>query len=123
MGHGKAVLSIRIKLSETAWLGPRKIRLIELIQELGSISAAGRAMSMSYRRAWMLAEDLNAAFDEPPIVTKTGGSQGGGAALTQFGREVIDCYRRIENAAARDATAEMNRLLAPAEGRTRERGI
>ena len=121
MGHGKPVLSIRIKLSETAWLGPGKIRLMELIQELGSISAAGRAMSMSYRRAWMLAEDLNAAFDEPPIVTKTGGSQGGGAVLTQFGRELINCYRRIENAAARGATAEMNPM--PAEGSARERGI
>ena len=123
MGHGKPVLSIRIKLSETAWLGPGKIRLMELIQELGSISAAGRAMSMSYRRAWMLAEDLNAAFDEPPIVTKTGGSQGGGAVLTQFGRELINCYRRIENAAARDAAVEMSRLPMPAEGSARERGI
>jgi len=123
MGHGKPVLSIRIKLSETAWLGPGKIRLMELIQELGSISAAGRAMSMSYRRAWMLAEDLNAAFDESLIVTKTGGSQGGGTVLTQFGRELINCYRRIENAAARDAAVEMSRLPMPAEGSARERGI
>ena len=86
-------------------LGPGKVRLLELIAELGSISAAGRAMQMSYRRAWLLIDTLNKAFREPVVATQPGGRADRRAAITPFGREVIRRYRAME-AAAHDAMAD-----------------
>lgn len=73
-----------------------KIELMELIVETGSISAAGRAMDMSYRRAWLLVDALNHMFRQPVIESQRGGKQGGGAALTAFGAELLDRYRGME---------------------------
>jgi molybdate transport system regulatory protein len=95
-----ARLSIRIDLAGACRVGPGKARLLELIDETGSISAAGRAMAMSYRRAWLLVESLNIAFRAPVVAAHPGGRRGGGARLTPFGRELLERYRAIERAAA-----------------------
>jgi molybdate transport system regulatory protein len=92
-------LNVRIDFGRERALGPGKVRLIELIAELGSISAAGRAMGMSYRRAWLLVASLNAAFREPLVVRRAGGSGGGGATVTKQGLDVVKRYRRIEQRA------------------------
>lgn len=95
-----AELRLRVDFGAFGAIGPGKIRLLELIGEHGSISTAGRAMKMSYRRAWLLVESLNLAFREPVVSTQRGGSDGGGAALTPFGRDLIARYRAIETKAA-----------------------
>jgi molybdate transport system regulatory protein len=92
-------VTIRIDLSSSSAVGPGKIRLLEHIRDTGSISAAGRAMEMSYRRAWLLVEELNNLFREPVATTKLGGRTGGGAELTPFGHRLIRNYRDMENAA------------------------
>ena len=79
-------VTIRIDLSSSSAVGPGKIRLLEHIRDTGSISAAGRAMEMSYRRAWLLVEELNNLFREPVATTKLGGRTGGGAELTPKSR-------------------------------------
>ncbi len=103
-------LFLRVKFGDRFYLGPGKIRLMELIEELGSISAAGRAMGMSYRRAWLLVDTVNAAFTGPLVAKQTGGSGGGGAVLTDLGREIVRRYRNIETAAASAAAADLKAL-------------
>jgi molybdate transport system regulatory protein len=107
---GAPTLFLRIKFGDRAFIGPGKVQLLELIGALGSISAAGKAMGMSYRRAWTLADGLNAAFASPLVVKQTGGSGGGGAMLTDLGREIIERYRRIESHAAASAAADLKAL-------------
>ncbi|MCA2370358.1 winged helix-turn-helix domain-containing protein [Agrobacterium genomosp. 3 str. CIP 111-78] len=87
---------LRIDFSPGERLGHGKIELMELIVETGSISAAGRAMDMSYRRAWLLVDALNHMFRQPVIESQRGGKQGGGAALTAFGTELLERYRGME---------------------------
>lgn len=94
-----AKLSLRIHFSPGGALGPGKIRLLELIDETGSISAAGRAMDMSYRRAWLLLDELNHLFTEPVAHTLMGGRAGGGAVLTALGKRIIRHYRAMESEA------------------------
>jgi len=109
---GSAVLTIRIDHGGERLLGPGKVRLMELIGELGSISAAGRAMGMSYRRAWLLVDAVNASFRAPLVEKQTGGSGGGGAGLTRLGREVVARYRRIERLAASAGRKDIQALSA-----------
>ena len=80
-------------------LGPGKVRLLELVGETGSISAAARKMDMSYRRAWLLMDELNHLFGREVIETSAGGSGGGGAKVTEFGFQVISVFRVLENEA------------------------
>ncbi|MDO3442924.1 winged helix-turn-helix domain-containing protein [Agrobacterium sp. V1] len=87
---------LRIDFPPGERLGHGKIELMELIVETGSISAAGRAMDMSYRRAWLLVDALNHMFMQPVIESQRGGKQGGGAALTAFGTELLERYRGME---------------------------
>ena len=114
MGVPVPVLSIRVDLADGFRLGPGKVRLMELIAEHGSISGAGRAMGMSYRRAWLLVESLNEAFHEPVVVTQTGGSRGGGAGLTELGLSVVERYRSIEAKAAAAVSADLRALASDA---------
>jgi molybdate transport system regulatory protein len=93
-------LSIRIDLAGGARIGPGKIALLEAIAREGSISGAGRALRMSYRRAWELVEDLNRGLGAPVVLTAAGGSGGGGASLTPVGEAVVSHYRAIEAEAA-----------------------
>jgi len=105
-------LAIRLELGAGTRIGPGKIRLLELIAETGSISAAGRQMGMSYRRAWRLVDSLNRMFAEPVLDARPGGAGGGGAQVTAFGRRVIEVYREIEQratAAGEDLLQELVR--------------
>jgi molybdate transport system regulatory protein len=92
------LVRLRLRLAPGVDLGPGKADLLEGIDQTGSISAAGRRMRMSYKRAWQLVEELNGLFDAPLVVTSTGGSGGGGASLTRRGRDVLARYRRMHAA-------------------------
>lgn len=92
-------LSLRINLDPEGRLGPGKIDLLESIAAFGSISAAARAMGMSYKRAWDLVEEMNRLFPRPVVSAKTGGKRGGGAELTPAGLSVVARFRAIERAA------------------------
>jgi molybdate transport system regulatory protein len=105
-----AKLSLRIDLDAERRVGPGKIALLERVDALGSISAAGRAMGMSYRRAWRLIDALNRCFDEPVVATKPGGAAGGGATVTPFGRRLIRHYRALERQAARALAPHLRAL-------------
>lgn len=108
-------LSIRIDLGGGARIGPGKVAVLEEIERTGSISAAGRALAMSYRRTWLLIEELNVSLGKPVVDTSAGGSGGGGASLTRLGRAVIRQYRAIEadsTAAARKYLTELNKIRA-----------
>ncbi|MCM2294548.1 transcriptional regulator [Allorhizobium sp. BGMRC 0089] len=80
---------LRIDLNNGTRLGPGKIQLLRLIGDTGSIRAAGKALGMSYRRAWLLADEINRMFVEPAIATRHGGASGGGAGLTAFGEQLL----------------------------------
>jgi len=91
-----AKLTIRVDLAPLGAVGPGKVRLLELVDETGSISAAGRTMNMSYRRAWLLIDELNHLFKGPLVATRLGGPSGGGAELTAFGKSLVRHYREME---------------------------
>lgn len=88
-------------------MGPGKAELIERVEQSGSISAAARAMGMSYRRAWQLVEALNAAYREPVITTAVGGKRGGGASVTPFGRRLAARFRAMEDKASAAIAADL----------------
>lgn len=94
-----ARIFLRIDLVPKGRIGPGKIALLEQIALAGSISAAGRALGMSYRRAWLLVDELNRLFGAPVVTTQLGGSHGGGAALTALGRDLVSRFRALERAA------------------------
>lgn len=90
--------------------------MLEEIARSGSISAAGRALHISYRRTWELVEELNATLGAPVVETAAGGSGGGGANLTEVGRAVVTRYRAIEAdcaAAARKHMVALQRISRP----------
>ena len=109
---GDIRLTLRIDFGAGRALGPGKIRLLEEIGRTGSISQAGRALGMSYRRAWLLVADLNRSFRAAVVTTKGGGARGGGAALTAFGRALIKSYRAIEAQATAAAGPQLQALKA-----------
>ncbi|CAG0954140.1 Molybdenum-pterin-binding protein MopA [Myxococcaceae bacterium] len=90
-------------------MGPGKAELLEAIMETGSISAACKAMDMSYRRAWSLVDEMNRCFKERIVVTSKGGAHGGGAEVTPYGREVLKRYREMMLATQQVAQAYMGR--------------
>ena len=103
-------LRIRVDLAPGCSVGPGKISLLEAIDREGSLSVAARSTGLSYRRAWNLLDDLNHSFAEPVVSTSTGGLQGGGARLTDFGRELAKAFRALERAARPLARTHMRRF-------------
>ncbi len=91
-----ARITIRIDFGGGYHIGHGKIRLLELIVQHGSISRAAKEMAMSYRRAWLLADEVNQMFTEPVMETQHGGAGGGHARLTSFGHALVGHYRAIE---------------------------
>jgi molybdate transport system regulatory protein len=89
------MVRLRLRLASGIELGPGKADLLEGILETGSISAAGRRMRMSYKRAWQLVDELNRLFDAPLVEAAKGGAGGGGAAVTKRGEDVLLRYRRM----------------------------
>jgi len=109
--HGAtAHLSLRIDFVPGSRLGPGKIDLLEAIEASGSISGAGRAMKMSYRRAWLLVDELNRMFRTALVEAAPGGAKGGGAHLTPLGREIVAHYRAIESKAQKAASLHIDAL-------------
>ena len=103
-------LSVRIDLADEGRIGPGKIQLLENIGTCGSISAAGRAMDMSYKRAWDLVDEINRICRQAAVERQTGGKNGGGAVLTPCGTSLVARYRKIERNAANAARKELEAL-------------
>jgi molybdate transport system regulatory protein len=103
-------LRIRLVFDDGAMLGPGKAELLEAIRASGSIAAAGRDLGMSYKRAWMLVETLNATFAAPLVESHRGGRGAGGAVLTPAGEAVLARYRQMEAKAAEAVAAEVAAL-------------
>jgi len=107
-----AALWVKLTLPGVRQIGPGKIELLRKIAELQSISAAARAMDMSYRRAWLLVDELNKLFDQPVVAKWQGGKSKGGAALTKFGETLVESYEQLvarANDANRELLAELGR--------------
>ena len=121
-----ARLTLRVDLGPDQAIGPGKIRLLEAVRDTGSISEAGRSLDMSYRRAWLLVDDMNRCFREPVVTTQLGGKRGGGAALTRFGETLVAHYRGIERE-AHAATAKRLRTLEaslqPPKSKAKKRSV
>ena len=105
-------LSVRIDLDTQGRIGPGKIQLLEKISSCGSISAAGRAMNMSYKRAWDLVDEINRICRRAAVERQAGGRNGGGAILTPFGLSLVARYRKIERSAENAARKELRALRA-----------
>ena len=104
-------LSIRIDLTSGGRIGPGKIAVLEQIARAGSISAAGRTLKMSYRRTWVLVDELNKGFGAAVVETAAGGTLGGGAVLTELGKAVVSIYRAIEVDTALAARKHISALI------------
>ena len=103
-------LTLRLDFDSGERIGPGKIALLETIGKTGSIAAAGRKLGMSYRRAWLLTDELNRIFGTALLETKGGGKNGGGAELTPLGKQVVTLYRSAEAKARRSAAKEIARM-------------
>ncbi len=99
---------LRVSFKKSIAMGPGKAELLAAIEASGSISAAARQLGMSYRRAWLLVDTMNACFCHPVVETLTGGAHGGGARVTDFGREVMRRYHAMSRKAAASVAEEMN---------------
>lgn len=104
-------LTFRLILNDDIALGPGKVQLLETIRETGSIAAAGRAMGMSYKRAWHLVDTMNRCFVSPLIETSKGGAHGGGAKLTSLAEDVIVLYHDLEARARKATEADLKALI------------
>lgn len=100
-GKNQSRLKLQVDFPGGARLGPGKVALLEAIEREGSLSRAAEEMDISYRRAWLFMQQINAAFDEPAVATPEHGHGGGPAKITPFGRELIRHYRVLEQEAAR----------------------
>lgn len=101
---------LRIRRGDEIVIGPGKIELLQAIDSTGSIAAAARTLDMSYRRAWLLIDEMNRGLREPVIAAKTGGAHGGGALLTATAHDIIRRYRAIETLAQQAAAEELAAL-------------
>jgi molybdate transport system regulatory protein len=109
-GNKTSGARLRVVVGPDIAIGPGKADLLEGIRETGSIAAAGRAMGMSYKRAWHLVETMNRCFTRPLVAARRGGRTRGGAVLTEFGCEVLTRYRRMEMLTAEVIEPEMAAL-------------
>ena len=110
----KPVLRFRMRVTDGGVIavGPGKIALLEAIDSTGSITAAAKFLDMSYRRAWLLLDEMNRSLRHPAVDSAKGGQHGGGSALTDEGRRMIDLYRRIETTAADACRDDIKRLMS-----------
>lgn len=103
---------LRVVIEPEVAIGPGKADLLEAVRDTGSISAAGRKLGMSYRRAWLLIDELNQHLGAPVVEAQTGGAKGGGATLTATGTEVLTRYRNMETVCRQAIAADMQALRA-----------
>jgi molybdate transport system regulatory protein len=107
---------MRITKGETIALGPGKVSLLEAVHKHGSISAAARSLDMSYRRAWLLIDELNRSLKSPATISEQGGQSGGGCVLTPLGEDIVRLYREIEriaDQACAEQIASLTDMLKP----------
>ena len=107
---------MRIMKGETIALGPGKVSLLEAVRKHGSISAAARSLDMSYRRAWLLIDELNRSLQSPATISEQGGQSGGGCMLTPVGESIVRLYRDVEaqaQAACATQIEALTKLLKP----------
>jgi len=116
-------LKLQLVCGDDYAMGPGKAALLEAIAAHGSISAAGRALGMSYRRAWLLVDSMNRCWSTPLVSTTHGGPRGGGAALTALGATVVERYRALEAALDRTAAGHAALLLGDMLGTPRLHGV
>lgn len=109
---GVLKLKAQVMCGDEIAMGPGKADLLEAIDSTGSISAAGRALGMSYRRTWMLVDVMNRCWAEPLVQTVSGGGADRGARLTDLGREVLDAYRALQTEIAQASGVAAERLGA-----------
>lgn len=109
MTNSKTV-RLRLMQGDTIAFGPGKAALLLAIERSGSISGAAREMEMSYRRAWLLVDEMNRCFSKPLVETATGGAKGGGASITALARDVIACYQRMQKKADSAVEKDMEYL-------------
>jgi molybdate transport system regulatory protein len=102
---------LRIRKGPNVAIGPGKIALLEAIARTGSITAAAKGLDMSYRRAWLLVDEMNACMRRPVVETETGGRKGGGSRLSPTGETIVAQYRAIERRAEAAVAAELSNLL------------
>jgi molybdate transport system regulatory protein len=105
MRHARGPTKLRVMYGAEIAIGPGKAELLEAIAETGSISASAKRLGMSYRRAWLLVDTMNRCFREPVVASATGGTGGGGARVTDFGKRVLERFRAMK--------ARVDRALAP----------
>jgi molybdate transport system regulatory protein len=110
----KQTVRFRVDFTSACSLGPGKIDLLESIERTGSLRQAAQALSMSYRRAWLLIDGLNRSFSEPATTASVGGQGGGGVKLTPFGHEILRCYRAAEQSIEALARTELQSIAAKA---------
>ena len=115
MKLGPLWLKIQNACGDALAMGPGKADLLEAIIEHGSISAAGRALGMSYRRAWLLVDEMNRCFDPAVVETIKGGGRERGARVSPTGLAVLEAYRDMEREASaiadRPAYAQLRQYL------------
>ena len=103
-------LWIKIYFGDRGQIGPGKIRLLQGIAEHRSIAATARAMEMSYRRAWLLVDQMNKTFGAPVVETHTGGNDRGGAELTPLGTEIVARYQELLDQAQAQSEGKLGEL-------------
>ncbi|MBS0659690.1 MAG: LysR family transcriptional regulator [Verrucomicrobia bacterium] len=109
-------IRIRLLQGTATAFGPGKADLLEALAECGSLRAAAKHMGLSYLKAWRLLQVMNDCFREPLVALSRGGAGGGGASLTETGREVLALYRAMEPAALAAIAPlwrKLQRRLAP----------
>lgn len=110
MRVGRLKLKLQLLCGDSFAMGPGKADVLDAIDSEGSISAAGRALGMSYRRAWLLVDEMNRCFSERLVESHSGG-RNRGARLTDFGRNVLAAYRDLETQSAAIVDSASYRLL------------
>src|ERR1700689_3572845 len=108
-------IRLRVDFGPRASIGPGKVALLEHINRVGSLSQAARELGLSYRRAWLLLDDLNHSFAEPVAIASVGGVGGGGVQLTAFAKQLIAAYRRVESAALNETRTQFASLVKAIE--------
>jgi molybdate transport system regulatory protein len=112
MTKARIQLHLRVVKGKRRAIGPGKIALLEAIRDTGSISAAARKLGMSYRRAWVLVDDLNRGVSKAVVDAVPGGKHGGGTTLSPTGHKLVSLYRAVEQKALRHTSAATRTLIA-----------
>jgi molybdate transport system regulatory protein len=114
------MVRLRVHFNKRLLVGIGKVELLEHITRTGSLSNAAREMKMSYRRAWLLLEAMNEGFDQPVATTSAGGRRGGGTVVTDFGRQLVTGYRRMESKVQSLAAAQLREVAQHVKGGRRK---